>query len=68
MCGTPMAAPRLDQPCHCAVIALDSCLGINSQSHLPGAAPGQAVIGSQVTLTFEATPASGQKIPEWRVI
>jgi hypothetical protein len=31
-------------------------------------APGPAVPGSKVKLTFEATPASGQKVPEWRVI
>jgi hypothetical protein len=31
-------------------------------------APGQAVIGSQVKLTFEAPPARGPKVPEWQVI
>jgi hypothetical protein len=31
-------------------------------------APGQAVIGSKIKLTFEATPVSGQKVPEWRDI
>jgi hypothetical protein len=35
---------------------------------LPGTAPGQAMIGSKVKLTFEATPASGQKVPEGQVI
>jgi hypothetical protein len=30
--------------------------------------PGQAVTGSKVKLTFVATPASGQKVPEWRVV
>jgi hypothetical protein len=29
--------------------------------------PGTAVIGSKVKLTFEAAPASGPKVPEWRV-
>ena len=49
-------------------MALDSCPGINFLSRLPGTAPGKAVIGSKVKLTFEATPASGQKVPGWQVI
>jgi uncharacterized protein len=61
---TPIAALQPDQPCNCAVIALESCPGTNFLSHLPGT----AVIGSKVKLTFEATPASGPKVPEWRVI
>jgi hypothetical protein len=34
----------------------------------PDRAEGTDVIGSKVKLTFEATPASGPKVPEWRVI
>jgi len=62
----PIAAVQPGQPYNCAVIALGSCPGINFLSHLPGTAPGKAVIGSK--LTFEATPATGRKVPEWRVI
>jgi hypothetical protein len=65
---TPIAAPQPDQPCNCAIIALDSCPGINFLSCVPGTTPGQAVIGSKVKLTFEATPATGQKVPQWQVI
>ena len=41
---------------------------VNLLSYLPGTAPGLAVIGSEVKLTFEATAATGQKVPEWQVI
>ena len=53
---------------HCAVTALDSCPGINFLSYLPGTAPGKALIGSKVKLTFEATPSAGRKVPERQVI
>jgi hypothetical protein len=39
---------------------LGSCPGINLLSHLPG----KAVIDSKVKLTFDVTPAAGQKVPE----
>ena len=68
MYDTPIAALQPDQPYNCAIMALDSCPGINFLSRLPGTAPGQAVIGSEVKLTFEATAATGQKVPEWQVI
>ena len=68
MHDTRIAALQPDQPYNCAVIALGSCPGINFLSHLPGTAPGKAVIGSKVKLTFEATPAAGRKVPEWQVI
>jgi uncharacterized OB-fold protein len=65
---TPIASLQADQPFNCAVITLDSCPGINFLSHLPGTPPGEVEIGAKVELIFEATPATGQKVPEWRVI
>jgi hypothetical protein len=65
---TPIAALQPDQPYKCAIMALDSCPGINFLSRPPGIAPGQDVIGSGVKLTCEATAATGQKVPEWQVI
>ena len=39
-----------------------------SGEELPGQAPGDVPIGAKVRLTFEATPATGQKVPEWTVV
>jgi uncharacterized OB-fold protein len=64
---TPIAALQADQPFNCAVIQLDSAPGIVFLSHLPGQAAGDVPIGAKVNLTFEATPATGQKVPEWTV-
>ena len=36
-------------------------------SHLPGTPPDEVPIGAKVRLIFEATPATGQKVPEWVV-
>ena len=47
---------------------LDHAPGINFLSHLPGQAPGDVPIGGKVKLTFEATQATGQKVPEWNVV
>jgi uncharacterized OB-fold protein len=65
---TPIAALQADQPFNCAVIELDHAPGINFLSHLPGQAPGDVPIGGKVKLTFEATQATGQKVPEWNVV
>jgi len=64
----PIAALQADQPFNCAVIELDHAPGINFLSHLPGQAPGDVPIGGKVKLTFEATQATGQKVPEWNVV
>jgi uncharacterized OB-fold protein len=65
---TPIRLLQEDQPFNCAVIELDHAPGINFLSHLPGQAPGDVPIGAKVKLTFEATPATGQKVPEWTVV
>jgi uncharacterized OB-fold protein len=62
------AARQADQPFNCAVIELDHAPGSNLLSPLPGQAPGDVPIGGKVTLTFAATPAIGQKVPEWTVV
>jgi uncharacterized protein len=64
---TPIAALQADQPFNCAVISLDHAPGIVFLSHLPGSAPGDVPINGKVKLTFEATQATGQKVPEWTV-
>ena len=64
---TPIATLREDQPFTVAVIDLDEAPGINMISHLPGTAAGDVAIGAAVRLVFETTPATGQKVPEWRI-
>jgi uncharacterized OB-fold protein len=62
------AASQVGQPVNLAVISLDHAPGINFLSHLPGSAPGDVPIGGKVKLTFEATQANGQNVPEWTVV
>jgi uncharacterized OB-fold protein len=50
-----------------AVISLDQAPEINMLSHLPGTKPGDVRIGAAVRLVFEETPATGQRVPEWKV-
>jgi uncharacterized OB-fold protein len=65
---TPIASLQEDQPYNCAVIDLDDAPGINMMSHLPGTPVDQVPIGAAVQVIFEATPATGQKVPEWQVV
>jgi len=65
---TPIASLQPDQPFNCAVVELDSCPGINFMSHLPGTPLDEVPIGAAVKLIFEATPATGQKVPEWKIV
>jgi len=37
-------------------------------SHLPGICADEVVIGSTVRVEFQDTEATGQKVPEWRVV
>lgn len=64
---TPIASLQEDQPYNVAVIELDDAPGINMMSHLPGTPVDEVPIGAPVTVTFEVTPATGQKVAEWRV-
>jgi uncharacterized OB-fold protein len=65
---TPIATLQEDIPYNVAVIQLDDAPGIIMLSHLPGTPVDAVPIGAAVTLTFEATPATGQKVPEWQVV
>jgi uncharacterized OB-fold protein len=65
---TPIAALQPDQPYNVAVVELDACPGINFMSHLPGTPVDQVPIGAAVELMFLATEATGQKVPEWRIV
>lgn len=65
---TPIASLQGDQPYNVAVIALDEAPGINMMSHLPGTPGDEVPIGAPVTVLFEVTPATGQKVPEWQVV
>jgi uncharacterized protein len=62
---TPIAVLRPDQPYHSAVVTLADCPGINMVSQLRGYSPGAVRIGDPVRVTFVASAATGQKIPEW---
>jgi uncharacterized OB-fold protein len=65
---TPIVSLQPDVPYNVAVIELDACPGINMLSHLPGTPTDEVQIGAPVRLIFEATPATGQKVPEWQVV
>jgi uncharacterized OB-fold protein len=65
---TPVASLQPDQPYNVAVISLDEAPEINMLSHLPGSLVGQVPIGRAVRLVFESTPATGQKVPEWKLV
>jgi uncharacterized protein len=64
---SPVTVLQPDQPYNVAVISLDQAPEINMLSHLPGSKPGDVRIGAAVRVTFEETPATGQRVPEWRV-
>jgi hypothetical protein len=65
---TPIAVLQPDQPYNVAVIALDDAPGVNMMSHLPGTPVDEVPIGAAVSVTFEVTPGTGQKVPEWQVV
>ena len=61
---------QADQPLNMAVIALDDAgpPGCYMLSHLRETAVDQIPVGGRVEVIFEVTPATGQKVPEWRVV
>ena len=65
---SPITVLQVDQPYNVAVIELDDCPGINVVSHLPGTPVDEVPIGGKVELMFLRTEATGQKVPEWRLI
>ena len=56
-----------DQPLNMAVIAIDEDPRCHMLSHLRDTPVDQIPVGARVEVTFEVTPATGQKVPEWRV-
>jgi uncharacterized protein len=65
---TPTSSLIPGQPFNVAAIALDEEPEVIMLSHLPGTPVDQVPIGAAVEVIFETTPATGQKVPEWRVI
>jgi uncharacterized OB-fold protein len=65
---TPVSTLIPDQPFNVATISLDDEPEIVMFSHLPGVPVDEVPIGAPVEVIFEVTPATGQKVPEWRVV
>lgn len=65
---SPVSSLIPDQPFNVALVALEEEPSAVMLSHLPGTPVDQVPIGAAVEVTFEATPATGQKVPEWRVV
>ena len=60
---------QAEQPFNIALIELEEDPGgINMYSNLPGVPVDQVPVGATVQVIFETTPATGQKVPEWRVV
>ena len=65
---SPVSTLIPDQPFNVATIALEEEPEVIMLSHLPGVPVDQVPIGAAVEVIFETTPATGQKVPEWRVV
>jgi uncharacterized OB-fold protein len=65
---SPTSALIPDQPFNVATISLDEEPELTMYSHLPGVPVDQVPIGAAVEVIFESTPATGQKVPEWRLV
>ena len=59
---------QADQPFNLAIVELDEDPGIKMYSHLPGTPVDEVPVGASVRVEFEATPGTGQKVYEWRVV
>jgi uncharacterized OB-fold protein len=68
MYDSPVISLAVDQPFNIAVIELEEDSGIKMLSHLPGTPVDQVPVGASVQVEFETTQATGQKVPEWRVV
>jgi uncharacterized OB-fold protein len=65
---SPIALLQADQPYNVAVIELEEDPGVKFLSHLPGRPVDDVPIGAKVQVLFEPTQATGQKVPEWKVV
>ena len=65
---SPIRELQADQPYNCAVVQLEEDPGVLFYSSLPGSPVDNVPIGAKVEFTTEVTPATGQKVPEWRIV
>ena len=65
---SPVSTLIPDQPFNVATISLEEEPELTMLSHLPGVPVDKVPIGATVEVFFEPTPATGQKVPEWRVV
>jgi uncharacterized OB-fold protein len=65
---SPVSTLIPDQPFNVAAISLEEEPELTMLSHLPGVAVDRVPIGAAVEVYFEETPATGQKVPEWRLV
>jgi hypothetical protein len=64
----PIRMLQTDQPFNLAVISLEEDPEIMMYSHLPGTTVEEVPVGAAVKVEFETTQATGQKVPEWRLV
>ena len=64
----PVAELQADQPFNLVVIELDDDRDCWMLSHLRNVPVGEADIGMPVEVTYEVTPATGQKVVEWNAV
>jgi uncharacterized OB-fold protein len=65
---SPVSSLIPDQPFNVAAIVLDEEPELTMLSHLPGVPVDRVPLGAAVEVIFEVTPATGQKVPEWRLV
>jgi len=65
---SPIKTMQAEQPYNTAIIQMEEDPGVLFLSNLPGTPVDEVVIGAKVEIMFEVTPATGQKVPEWRVV
>ena len=65
---SPVSSLIPEQPFNVATLALEEEPEVIMLSHLPGTPVDEVPIGAAVEVIFETTPATGQKIPEWKVV
>lgn len=68
MYDTRIRTFQKEQPYNIALIELEEDPAILLYSNLPGTPADNVPVGATVQVMFETTPATGQKVPEWRVI
>jgi uncharacterized protein len=64
---TPVATLKADVPYNVAVVEIEGANGVNMVAHLRGVPVDEVPIGAAVEVEFEPTPATGQKVPVWRI-